>query len=157
MKPASNLPLLLLPTLISIQNILMCPWRQFGIMNWTRIGADEITFLKRVNDWNKVCRMNMDVIIVFLDQTYRTVQLLPYDAVNRNKVSIRQLPLYFHSLHVSAPTGHLQVRYTIRYFKDFFTTTDPLYVHNLTYRCYMSYIGTSTRSPQYMLSNLVQI
>jgi hypothetical protein len=44
-------------------------------------------------------------------------KLVPYDAVNRNKVSIRQL-LYFppHSLHVSAPMGHLQVRYTIRYF-----------------------------------------
>jgi hypothetical protein len=25
-----------------------------------------------------------------------------------------------HSLHVLAPTGHLQVRYTIRYFKDYF-------------------------------------
>jgi hypothetical protein len=32
-----------------------------------------------------------------------SIQLVPYDAVNRNKVSIRQLPLYFssHSLHVS--------------------------------------------------------
>jgi hypothetical protein len=51
-----------------------------------------------------------------------SIQLVPYDAVNRNKVSIRQLPLYFssHSLHVSAPTSHLQVRYTIRYFKDYF-------------------------------------
>jgi hypothetical protein len=31
-------------------------------------------------------------------------------------------PFYFlcHSLHVSAPTGHLQVKYTIRYFKDYF-------------------------------------
>jgi hypothetical protein len=29
------------------------------------------------------------------------------------------LPLFYfpsHSLHVSAPTGHLQVRYTIKYF-----------------------------------------
>jgi hypothetical protein len=45
-------------------------------------------------------------------------RLVPYDAVNRNKVSIRQIPLYFssHLLHVSAPTGHLQVRYTIRCF-----------------------------------------
>jgi hypothetical protein len=31
------------------------------------------------------------------------------------------------------------------------TTTDPLYVHNLTY----AYIGTSTRGPQYMLPDLV--
>jgi hypothetical protein len=30
------------------------------------------------------------------------------------------------------------------------TTTDPLYVHNLTY-----VYGTSTRGPQYMLSNVV--
>jgi Mg2+/citrate symporter len=38
-----------------------------------------------------------------------------YDAVNRNKVSIHQLPFIFlsHSLHVSAPTGHPQVRYII--------------------------------------------
>jgi hypothetical protein len=28
-------------------------------------------------------------------------------------------PFYFHSLHVSTPTGHLQVRYTIRYLKDY--------------------------------------
>jgi hypothetical protein len=44
-----------------------------------------------------------------------SIQLVRYDAVNPNKVSI-QLPLLFSfSLHVSAPTGHLQVRYTIRY------------------------------------------
>jgi hypothetical protein len=31
-------------------------------------------------------------------------------------------PFYFlsHSLHVSAPTGHLQVRYTIKYFENVF-------------------------------------
>jgi hypothetical protein len=40
--------------------------------------------------------------------------LVSYDAVNRNKASIRQLPfISSHSLHVSAPTGHLQVRYAI--------------------------------------------
>jgi hypothetical protein len=32
----------------------------------------------------------------------------------------------FHSLHVSAPTGHPQLRYTISYLKDYFNTTDPL-------------------------------
>jgi hypothetical protein len=51
-----------------------------------------------------------------------SIQLVPYDAVNRNKVSIRQLPLfifYFYSLHVSAPTGHLQVRYTVDVSKDY--------------------------------------
>jgi hypothetical protein len=51
-----------------------------------------------------------------------SIQLVPYDTVNRNKVSIRQLPLFFiflHSLHVSAPTGHPHVRYTIRYLKDY--------------------------------------
>jgi hypothetical protein len=48
-----------------------------------------------------------------------SIQLVPYDAVNRNKVSIRHPPFsYFptYLLHVSAPTGHLQVRYTIRCF-----------------------------------------
>jgi hypothetical protein len=43
-------------------------------------------------------------------------QLVPYGAVNRNKVSIRQLPLLLSfSLYVSVPTGHLQVRCTTRY------------------------------------------
>jgi hypothetical protein len=48
------------------------------------------------------------------------IQLVPYDAVNPNKVSIRQLPFISHSLHVSALRGHLKLRYTIRYFKDYF-------------------------------------
>jgi hypothetical protein len=51
-----------------------------------------------------------------------SIQLVPYDAVNRNKVSIRQLPLfifYSYSLHVSAPMGHPQVRYTIDVSKDY--------------------------------------
>jgi hypothetical protein len=50
-------------------------------------------------------------------------ELVPYGAVNRNKVSIRQLPLFYfpsHSLHVSAPTGHPQVRYTIRCLQGLF-------------------------------------
>jgi hypothetical protein len=39
-----------------------------------------------------------------------SIQLVPCDSVNRNKVSIRQLPLfYFSLLHVLAPTGHPQV------------------------------------------------
>jgi hypothetical protein len=51
-----------------------------------------------------------------------TQELVPYDAVNRNKVAIRQLPLfyffYFYLLHVSAPTGHPQMRYTIDVSKE---------------------------------------
>jgi hypothetical protein len=51
--------------------------------------------------------------VPFAEHEY--IQLVPSDAVNRNKVSIRQLPLfYFYSLHVSALTGHPQVRYTIK-------------------------------------------
>jgi hypothetical protein len=44
------------------------------------------------------------------------------DSVNRNKVSIRHSPffIFLHSLHVSAPMGHLQVRYTIRCFYGLF-------------------------------------
>jgi hypothetical protein len=41
---------------------------------------------------------------------------------------------FFYSLHVSAPTGHPQVRYTISYYfcflKDYFNTTDPLHACN---------------------------
>jgi hypothetical protein len=59
--------------------------------------------------------------------------LVLYDAVNRKQSFNTLTPFYFisHSLHVSARTGHLQVRYTIRYFKDYFNTTDPLHVRNL--------------------------
>jgi hypothetical protein len=51
----------------------------------------------------------------------RFIQLILYDTVNRNKVSIYINSLYFfifYSLHVSAPTGHPQVRY-ISYFSVF--------------------------------------
>jgi hypothetical protein len=44
-----------------------------------------------------------------------SIQLVPYDAVNRNKVSICQLSRFifcYYSLHVSATTGHIQVLYT---------------------------------------------
>jgi hypothetical protein len=41
----------------------------------------------------------------------------------------------FYSLHVSAATGHPQMRYIISYYlcflKDYFNTTDPLHVCNL--------------------------
>jgi hypothetical protein len=37
----------------------------------------------------------------------------------------------FYSLHVSAPTGHPQARYTVSYLKDCFNTTDLLHVCNL--------------------------
>jgi hypothetical protein len=43
----------------------------------------------------------------------------------------------FYSPHVSAPTGHPQVRYTISYLKDYFNTTDPLHVPNLIWGCYL--------------------
>jgi hypothetical protein len=33
------------------------------------------------------------------------------------------------------------------FLRTIFNTTDPLHVHNLTYRCYMLYIGTLTCSP----------
>jgi hypothetical protein len=59
----------------------------------------------------------------YKDQLVKVVQgLVPYDAVNRNKVSICQLPLFYfpsYSLHVSAPMGHPQVRYTIDVSKDY--------------------------------------
>jgi hypothetical protein len=56
-----------------------------------------------------------------------SIQLVPYDAVNRNKVSIRQLSLFYFSyfLHVSAPTGHPQVRYTIHSHLQHSTTYQP--------------------------------
>jgi hypothetical protein len=48
--------------------------------------------------------------------------LVSHDAVNRNKASTRQLSPFIlssHSLYVSAPTGHLQVRYIIDVYKDY--------------------------------------
>jgi hypothetical protein len=59
--------------------------------------------------------VNKEIIFLFLPfdvvSCCASIQLVLYDAVNRNKISIRQLRLYFpsHSLHVS-------VRYAIRYF-----------------------------------------
>jgi hypothetical protein len=52
----------------------------------------------------------------------------------------------FYSLHVSAPTGHPQVRYTISYLKDYFNTTDPLHVRNLIIGMLFVVIGISTCS-----------
>jgi hypothetical protein len=56
----------------------------------------------------------------------------------------------FYSLHVSAPTGHPQVRYTISYyfcFKDYFYTKDPCHVCNLFIGLLFVVIGISTCSP----------
>jgi hypothetical protein len=52
------------------------------------------------------------------DKLTNYMELVLYDAVNRNKVFNTLTRFYFpsHSLHVSAPAGHLQVRYTIMYF-----------------------------------------
>jgi hypothetical protein len=45
-------------------------------------------------------------------------------------------PFYFlsHSLHVSAPTGHPQVRYTISYLKDYFLIQQIRCTHTIWYR-----------------------
>jgi hypothetical protein len=41
----------------------------------------------------------------------------------------------FYSLHVSAPTGHPQVRYSISYLKNYFNTQcTPQWTHRLTHR-----------------------
>jgi hypothetical protein len=57
----------------------------------------------------------------------------------------------FYSLHVSAPTGHPQVRYTISYYfcflKDYFNTTDPLHICNLIIRMLFVVISFWTYSP----------
>jgi hypothetical protein len=51
-------------------------------------------------------------------------------------------------LHVSALTGHPQVRYTFSYLKDYFNTTDPLHVCNLIIGMLFVVIGISTYSPK---------
>jgi hypothetical protein len=51
------------------------------------------------------------------DNSAELIPLVPYDAINCNKVSIRQLSLYFHSLHVSAP-GEIYIQLDI--FNDYF-------------------------------------
>jgi hypothetical protein len=52
----------------------------------------------------------------------------------------------FYSLHVSAPTGHPQVRYTISY-HFCVNTTDPLHICNLIIGMLYVVIGFSTYSP----------
>jgi hypothetical protein len=145
----------------------------------------------------------------YLAQEHLSIQLVPYEAVNRNKVSIRQLPLFYfsfthymfrplrailkwdiqldvfkdysyyngsvvhknkkgtvdvlklccdwrhHKESVRESTMFL-VRYELKVTYWNFVAIDgiirnQLYIHNLTY----AYIRTSTRGPQYMLSNLV--
>jgi hypothetical protein len=57
---------------------------------------------------------------------------------------------FFFFLHVSAPTGHPRVKYTISYYfcflKDYFNTTDPLHVCNDIGMLFVV-IGISTCSP----------
>jgi hypothetical protein len=78
---------------------------------------------KQKEDDNKrsFCMYVLDPIykVSFIEMTKNVTitPLIPYGAVNRNKVSIRHSPFFFifpsYSLHISAPTGHPQVRYTI--------------------------------------------
>jgi hypothetical protein len=74
-----------------------------------------------------------DIIAFFLPlgagSCCASIQLVPCDAVNRNKVFNTSTRLYFSSLllHVSASTGHPQVRYTIGCFNGLpSNATDPL-------------------------------
>jgi hypothetical protein len=61
------------------------------------------------------------------------LQLVPYDAVNRNKVSIRQLPLYFPSHCMFRPLRAIFRWDTqLDILRTIFDTTDPLHVHTLT-------------------------
>jgi hypothetical protein len=66
-----------------------------------------------------------------------------------------------YSLHVSVPTGHPQVRYTISYYfcflKDYFNTTDPLHVCNLIIRMLFVVIGFSTYSPNTCYRTLLSV
>jgi hypothetical protein len=64
------------------------------------------------------------------------VKLVPYDAVNRNKVPIRQLSLLFCLLaHYMFRPLRAILRWDMQlmFLRTILTTTDPLYVHNLTY------------------------
>jgi hypothetical protein len=79
--------------------------------------------------------------------------LVSYDAVNRNKVSIRHSPfLFFIPTHYMFRPLQAIFRWDIQlmFTRTIPTTTDPLYVHNLTY-----VYDASTRGPEYMLSNVV--
>jgi hypothetical protein len=85
-----------------------------------------------------------------------SLYLVPCDAVNRNKVFNTSTRFYFSSLslHVSAPMGHPQVRYTIGCFNGLpSNATDPLHVRDPMQRCYMLHIGAPTLHSQYMLSH----
>jgi hypothetical protein len=90
------------------------------------------------------------------DSMYSVYRLVPCDAVNRNKVFNTSTRLYFSSLslHVSAPTGHPQVRYTIGCFNGLpSNATDPLHVRDPMWRCYMLHISALTLHSQYRLSH----
>jgi hypothetical protein len=78
-----------------------------------------------VDNFCKICQVCWRVLLRLITSTWIfkwTLRLVPYDAVNRNKVSICQLSLFYfssYSLHVSAPTSHPQVRYKIDVSEDY--------------------------------------
>jgi hypothetical protein len=77
--------------------------------------------------------------------------LVPYDAVNRNKVSIRQLVFIFLlSRYMFRPLRAI-LRWDIQW--TISNTKDPLHVRDPMQRCYMLYIGAPTLYSQYMLSH----
>jgi hypothetical protein len=101
----------------------LCPWVLCSfILHSFYTGHQSVcewrckAFTVHLRKWMSYC-VNGCISFLLSEGKY---PLVPYDAVNRNKVSICQLPLFIfssHSLHVSAPTGHPQVRHTIRCFQ----------------------------------------
>jgi hypothetical protein len=71
-----------------------------------------------------------DMIFKFAEKVCRTITYATGSLwCRQSQQSFNTLtPFYFlsHLLRVSAPTGHLQVRYTIRYFKDCFKYNESI-------------------------------
>jgi hypothetical protein len=81
------------------------------------------------------------------DSLYEELERVPNKLPKYHIKMLTPFNFIFYSLHVSSPTGHPQVRYSITYLKDYFNTTDPLHVCNLIIRMLFVVIGFSTCSP----------
>jgi hypothetical protein len=84
------------------------------------------------------------------------ISMVPYDAVNRNKVFNTSTRFYFFFLLTTrfGPYGpssgeiyNWMLQWTIS------NATDPLHVRDPMQRCYMLHIGAPTLHSQYMLSH----
>jgi hypothetical protein len=112
--------------------------------NWMQTGFSWLS------NWSKQFSIFFFFLPLGVASCCASIQLVPCDAVNRNKVSIRQLAFIFLLSHYMFRPLRAIFRWDIQW--TISNTTDPLHVRDLMQRCYLLYIGALTLYSQYMLS-----